>query len=341
MKSIERYHSLDCLKFICAVGVVFIHFGYYFQQFYNAFDRCAVPIFYMISGFFIFGENGIGVKRLYKVIKKVTIILVIGSLLYVIQLLLSNSDIFYYLNRKAIFDCVLWGCNPFVGHLWYLQCYIYSLVILLLFKKLGIINSVLPFLPFLLVVNLLLGNYCIFFEPTNGAQCIYSRNHIFCALPFVAIGSLVKKRNHEIKIFVKNHDVLFKWLIPLSFLFSIVESYCCGNGVIVDLSIFNIISSVIIFLYFVTKHINSNLISYLGCHYSLPIYIIHPFVGYVLDCITRESLNISLFNMPQPVLCFLPLIVVISSIMIIYVYRFLKKQVIRCFDNILSFNNCS
>ena len=125
----NRLHSLDSLKFVCAIMVVFIHYEILYTPFFNAFDRCAVPIFYMISGFFLGGAENINGNRIFRIIKRVTAILFVASLLYTVQIIHSKANIFSYINppfRKFIyaqlvilFELVAWllinHCNEYLG----------------------------------------------------------------------------------------------------------------------------------------------------------------------------------------------------------------------------------
>lgn len=50
---IERNYSIDILKFICAILVVFLHTDCVYHDYILPLTRCAVPCFFMISGYFI------------------------------------------------------------------------------------------------------------------------------------------------------------------------------------------------------------------------------------------------------------------------------------------------
>ena len=47
---IERNYSIDILKFICAILVVFLHTDCVYHDYILPLTRCAVPCFFMISG---------------------------------------------------------------------------------------------------------------------------------------------------------------------------------------------------------------------------------------------------------------------------------------------------
>lgn len=49
-KMIERNYSIDILKFICAILVVFLHTDCVYHDYILPLTRCAVPCFFMISG---------------------------------------------------------------------------------------------------------------------------------------------------------------------------------------------------------------------------------------------------------------------------------------------------
>ena len=52
-----RNYSLDILKFLCAVVVVFLHVKTPLHGYYVPLTRFAVPCFFIISGYFLMGQN--------------------------------------------------------------------------------------------------------------------------------------------------------------------------------------------------------------------------------------------------------------------------------------------
>ena len=57
----KRQMNMDALRVIAAVAVVFIHAASYSSQvtfaFFNAVTRFSVPVFFMISGYFMLGRD--------------------------------------------------------------------------------------------------------------------------------------------------------------------------------------------------------------------------------------------------------------------------------------------
>ena len=56
MKKIE-YHSLYVLKALAALFVLMIHLEFYKRQYLEPIFKCGVPVFYIISGFFLYSAN--------------------------------------------------------------------------------------------------------------------------------------------------------------------------------------------------------------------------------------------------------------------------------------------
>lgn len=55
--TIERNHSIDSLKLLCALLVVLIHCKYPYKADVLPVTDVAVPLFFCISGYFVFGTK--------------------------------------------------------------------------------------------------------------------------------------------------------------------------------------------------------------------------------------------------------------------------------------------
>lgn len=65
---IERNYSIDILKFICAILVVFLHTDCVYHDYILPLTRCAVPCFFMISGYLLFNDGDIEISRLKRTV---------------------------------------------------------------------------------------------------------------------------------------------------------------------------------------------------------------------------------------------------------------------------------
>lgn len=79
---IQRNYSIDSLKILCALLVVFIHTNFAYQGYILPLARCAVPCFFIISGFFLYDGTKIGIKRLRKSIKHIFLIIIWSTFLF-------------------------------------------------------------------------------------------------------------------------------------------------------------------------------------------------------------------------------------------------------------------
>lgn len=90
-------YSIDILKFICAILVVCLHTNSNLHNTIMPITRCAVPCFFMISGFLLYEENEINKSRLLRNIKHIFNITIWATLLFFVWteiLSILRSDIF-------------------------------------------------------------------------------------------------------------------------------------------------------------------------------------------------------------------------------------------------------
>ena len=137
----NRNYSIDVLKFICAALVVFLHTKWAFQWEFLPVTRCAVPCFFIISGYLLFDKesNSINPKRLKRVLIRVGKISLWATLLFVVwkELLyaIAHEWHFWLPSIKHIAAWVFLNDNPFGFHLWYLFAYLYVLLLLVVVNK--------------------------------------------------------------------------------------------------------------------------------------------------------------------------------------------------------------
>lgn len=198
-----RNHSVDSLKFVCAVLVVFLHVNSKGHAYYLPITRCAVPCFFMISGYFLMSENM--KARLVMGCNKISHITAISTLLFAAVTLATHhfglTSIIPSFSDLAIF--VLLNDNPWGFHLWYLGAYLYVLLICIIIDKYNKWNQAFMAVPILLVIDLIIGKYSILIMG-HEFPYIYARNFLFVGLPYFLIGAYIKRK----KIILKNYNEL-------------------------------------------------------------------------------------------------------------------------------------
>lgn len=182
-----RNGSLDVLKWICALLVVFIHCNYPYKEEILPLSDIAVPLFFCISGYLIFGT-----KRKWSRVRRIAKILAWSALLY-----LAKTELFQLLmyNHPFIPSFKDWGVAllfndvAFAIHLWYLPAYLYVLVFAFLIDKYGLWHKSFHLIIPLIIVGSLVKRYVCEYCP----QEIYLfRNAYFVGIPYFLLGAFIK-----------------------------------------------------------------------------------------------------------------------------------------------------
>lgn len=158
----------------------------------------------MITGYFYsyIKESNSQVRQLNKMAK----ILLSANGLYFLYALLKNilkghtvlkylGDVF---NRKALLSFVFLNESPFEGHLWYLGSVFYVLIILFLVEKRWDREKLYPYIPVLLLTDLILGKYSRLILEREFPY-ILVRNYLCVGLPYFLIGDIFFRRKPAVK----------------------------------------------------------------------------------------------------------------------------------------------
>ena len=225
----KRYTGPDFLKFVCAFLVVGIHTcsilgaskaGY---MLFLPITRVAVPLFFMISGFFY---AGLTERQKLRQLKKLLFLTLFSLCLFLCFELLRTAAkgeaaaaYFEKFCTGAYWLNFLLFNDPDISmHLWYLCAMFYVLLILYFAGKYMDIGRLYVLIPVLLLGNFVLGTYA------SAVFCWYlhihfSRNFLFCALPFFLLGHYVRSRRPQVS------NRLLIVVLLLSVLGSVAENY--------------------------------------------------------------------------------------------------------------------
>ena len=188
----QRNYSIDILKFICATLVVFLHTQCAYQDIILPFTRCAVPCFFMISGYLLYKEGGIGRERIMRNFKHVAKITLWATILFIFwkEFTTIKQGGFVPSIRQMIEWVVLNEC-PFGFHLWYLYAYLYVLLVVYIIDKHKQWKWLFISIPFLLMTDLAFGKYSLV---VFGKEFPYIlvRNFLCVGLPYFALGAMLK-----------------------------------------------------------------------------------------------------------------------------------------------------
>lgn len=296
----KEIYSLNLLKSICAILVVLIHTHLAGKIVFVPFYRCAVPIFYMISGYFLMSENGLWHREKIKgyIQKMVSIWIIIDAIYILFSSTLfkeyspfHGTDLNIYNFLKVISSEILFG-GQFCGPLWYITAYIWTLAIISLWKKRISTTLYLSTIIALLCINLIFGAYN-FLLPFHPWQPFSNTNVFTTALPFVMVGGFVKLNFNKLQKFATKKIYLL--VIGLSYVeIAILWLLGSKDG---DVFIMTPILSMIIFIGFILHPTwgKNAYLTLIGREFSLNIYLLHYLMIWVIGGLC-QYLNINIRN---------------------------------------------
>lgn len=293
----KRYDSLDFLKFLCAFLVITIHMPYVGKEYIEPLTRFSVPVFFMITGYFYSSTKKN--NREYTQIKKTFGLMLSSNLLFlgweVMKSVILREPISNGLS--SMFSIEVWlnflffNVSPFSEHLWYLGALFYILAIILAVDKYSSRKKLYKFIPLLLLINVVFGNYSTIVFGTVLPR-ILTRNFLFCGLPFFLIGDAIKERQNRL-----THKQLVITAI-LAIIITLVESMFLHNTAAEfneDCFIATPFLAYSLFVLFLDDTMVSNThilrkIAQLGKSATTIIYVIHPIaitvVGKIVDILS-------------------------------------------------------
>lgn len=292
-----KYSSLYCLKAFGALCIIFIHS---YNPFYlYPIIRTAVPLFFMISGYFLYSEDSeIAQRKCIKAFKKILWITIYANLFYYISLNIPN-DLFPINSLKSVVHLITVGTS--LGYqLWYLNAYIQALVVIIIALKFKKISFLWKCIPIFLILGLMTGKYQ-FLVPFLRNSLSLSRNFITMGIPFVGIGWLIRKYGSQL-LSKFSSKVIFAFLIIVLILsesevcyFRFNRIFLHGDYVITTIPLVALMLLVAIKYPLLGKN---SLVEVIGKKYSLSIYIFHIFVLEVFKIINNDFLHLRLMTFP-------------------------------------------
>lgn len=328
----NRLYNFDSLKMVCAILIVFLHVHTPYQEYILPLTRCAVPCFFIISGYLIYSNDKINFeRRLERGIKRIIGILIWSTLLYMIVkfIFAVHDNDFNFLSLKAFVNFVLFNDNPFGFHLWYVGAYLYTLIIVFIFSKKNKIKYIYLVIPFLLLSDLCLGKYSIVLWHREFPYIIV-RNFLCVGIPYFSIGMFLSQKKEYLNQISHLRIYTFMSVIVFSIL-SIIENRILINidmNATRDHYISTTFLAVSLFLLFTTyKQKVPNLLSKWGEKDSLYIYIFHPlfifFFNTVNHFLPEIWQNIYLYISPMVILILT--ILFCTTLRKIHIYDTIKK----------------
>lgn len=268
----NRNYSLDILKFLLAFIIVIHHTPSPFHDFLHPLTTCAVPAFFMVSGFLIFGRE-INAQRILKNAWRILKIFGWSLLVYFIWYWIRHSEP-YIPNVKDIVLFVFANNEPLSGHLWYLTAYAYALFLIAFLAS----RNKMAWFKYIafagLIIYFIFDCWHIYKDMPKYLTLVYCfRNWLFTAIPMMYIGLIVREKN------VTTKQPILVFLLVLFAALAIIEINTFQLNHIADVYFMTIPVASTLFVLFTGMSIyKPNFLATCGEKYSLYIYIIHPIV---------------------------------------------------------------
>ncbi len=318
----KRSSNLDKLKVLCAFFVVCIHapFPGTFGEYFIALTRIAVPIFFMISGYFYRFE-----KTKQQMIKILKLILVSNVLYFLLKAILTalKGEFLLFLHEtmtvKNFVTFILFNDNSLRSHLWYLNAILYVLAIVALAYKWNLKKALYLITPVLLALDLVLGKYalCIFHREF---PYILVRNWLFVGIPYFTIGLWIKEHWEIINERLKLHgQPKVSAMILLFGITTFLERYLLvrnGLNTARDHYLSTTFLAVAVFLFFL-KYVSpeENAIARIGRNDSTYIYVFHPIVITIVKAVASKiAIAERLYTLASPFIIFLLTLFLIKTV---------------------------
>lgn len=313
-----RNCSIDTLKCLCAILIILLHVPSPYHDFILPVTRCAVPCFFMISGYFLYADDGRMHERIVKGIKKLSVILLWSTTVFgFVKILFAyRQHDWNILSFEMVADFLLFNQNPFGFHLWYITAYIYVLVVVWFIERYELWKIAFAVIPLLLLTDLMFGKYSLLLWGRE-FPFIWLRNWLFVGLPYFLLGAWIRKNWNSLK------GIKSTLTITGGGLTSVISIIECNvlNGMHLNATRDHYISTTLLAVcVFLTALLlqqkEANVWSKIGERDSLYLYIFHPLLMILFATLSgkylpQQGITEDIYGYLRPVLVFISTLVFI------------------------------
>lgn len=309
---------LDFIKGIACICVVFIHvtFPNMFGLVVKNICGYAVPVFFMIAGYYVGGQKQVIKRRLYKILRILMLAYIIFFCIECIVQLKNNNIVLWLhsiISIKVLVKFFVFCTIDFAIPLWYLIAQSETYIFWYLIVKFKLEQKMLKVMPLLFVFQIILRITC----ETINCSWFWKINFVTGSLTWFLLGYYIYNIEVEKIKKIENRVLLFAGVIGMCItcipiIFSLKVNFS---------SVGYIPYATAIFLFAIKNdgYSISQTIEYLGGKLSLWVYIFHVpmsiVISYVCSKILKIDIQSSLF-----LWCF-PIVTAVAVIIFSYLFE--------------------
>ncbi len=274
-----RSSPIDALRTLAMIAVVFTHvvFPGTAGKVIVSLSAFAVPVFFMISGYFL---QGMDTQKLLCRARKILLLTIAVTVVYLLYVIASDGI------GKVLADVSLVSFGQWLilsapacalpVHLWYLYALISCYLILALLVKLKWLDQASFLIPVIIALRIVGAIILPELGVVKLHGTLYS-NAFMLGIPFMLLG-------HEIRKWLQRKPCVRSWvfvcLAILGLAISVVESFLMKVATVRIGS--GMITSVALFVLAATSHREYSIAAQVGRKYSRDVYIWHVLIAGVL-----------------------------------------------------------
>ena len=218
-----RNRTLDMVKAICAYAVVLLHVHFPGNAgiIANVLARFAVPVFFMVSGYFCFrGDDTEFIrtgKKIRHVLKLMLVAFPVCCLWELIQNHIDGASQKEWLEAlvsgEHIRQFLLYNNSSQVKwHLWFLPALLYCYLLFALAARFRICKQAYVLIPVLLLIHFGMEEFSTFLFPEKHFRVMQFRNYLFTGFPFFMLGHLIHRHQEKLEAwFAGKKSASFVW----------------------------------------------------------------------------------------------------------------------------------
>lgn len=281
-----EYHRIYTLKAICALFVVIYHFGGIYANELIPITNVAVPIFFIISGFFLYSNDK--KREIDKALKWTKKTLILFILLNIFYYLCTDKFGTYYTSKDWIF--IIFHGGVISSPLWYLAALWEALLIFYFLRKIlneRYFQQTLVLAPSLFILSLAIGRYNSYIFNNEIYSQWLEKGFLSVAIPCLSLGYLLAKYPT-----IRNNNILWLILSLLFLLFIFLEDWFLSPVINGGYYLWSLpLGIAIICVCLDSNNAKASFLSSIGKKHASNVYFFHMFIGLLLIPILPDFLE--------------------------------------------------